>query len=137
MPIARFELPDGRIGRFEVPEGTSPEEAQRLISSSLGQFSFGEAAPTGKKGIGAALGKGFESTVGAAQTTLESLFGADEAARRGLEREKALGQKYQEQIGLDKLKEAYEQRGLTGAGGEFLRQVPLAFAEQGTNIAGA
>ena len=35
MPIARFQLPDGRIGRFEVPEGTSPEQAMQLISSSL------------------------------------------------------------------------------------------------------
>ena len=35
MPIARFEMPDGRIGRFEVPEGTTPEEAQSLISESL------------------------------------------------------------------------------------------------------
>ena len=33
MPIARFELPDGRIGRFEVPEGTTPEQAQQLIES--------------------------------------------------------------------------------------------------------
>jgi len=135
MPIARFELPDGRIGRFEVPEGTSPEQAQQLISKSLGQFSFGEE-PAKKKGFGAALGKGFESTTGAAQTTLESLFGANEAARRGLEREKAIGQKYEEQVGLDKLKEAYEKKGITGAGGELLRQVPLAFAEQAPNIAG-
>lgn len=35
MPIARFEMPDGRIGRFEVPEGTTPEEAQSLIAESL------------------------------------------------------------------------------------------------------
>lgn len=35
MPIARFEMPDGRIGRFEVPDGTTPEEAQRLIQQSL------------------------------------------------------------------------------------------------------
>jgi len=35
MPIARFEMPDGRIGRFEVPEGTTPEEAQKLIQQSL------------------------------------------------------------------------------------------------------
>jgi len=38
MPIARFEMPDGRIGRFEVPEGTTPEQAQTLISQSLGQI---------------------------------------------------------------------------------------------------
>ena len=35
MPIARFEMPDGRIGRFEVPEGTTPEQAQKLIGASL------------------------------------------------------------------------------------------------------
>jgi hypothetical protein len=35
MPIARFEMPDGRVGRFEVPEGTTPEQAQSLISQSI------------------------------------------------------------------------------------------------------
>jgi hypothetical protein len=35
MPIARFEMPDGRIARFEVPEGTTPEQAQQLISQEI------------------------------------------------------------------------------------------------------
>jgi len=35
MPIARFQMPDGRIGRFEVPDGASPEQAQELIAASL------------------------------------------------------------------------------------------------------
>ena len=35
MPIARFQMPDGRIGRFEVPDGTTPEQATQLISQSL------------------------------------------------------------------------------------------------------
>lgn len=35
MPIARFQMPDGRIARFEVPEGTSPEQAQKMIADSL------------------------------------------------------------------------------------------------------
>jgi hypothetical protein len=35
MPVARFEMPDGKIGRFEVPEGTTPEQAQSLIFESL------------------------------------------------------------------------------------------------------
>lgn len=35
MPIARYQMPDGRIGRFEVPDGTTPEQAQALISSFL------------------------------------------------------------------------------------------------------
>jgi hypothetical protein len=133
MPIARFEMPDGRIGRFEVPDGTSPEEAQRLIARSLGNVPAAEEAPK-KKGVGAAFGKGFESTLSSGQTTLESLFGANKAAERGLQRGEEIGKKYEDQIGLDRLKQAYEQRGLTGAGGELLRQVPLALAEQTPNI---
>lgn len=35
MPIARFQLPDGRVARFEVPEGTSPEQAQAMIQAQL------------------------------------------------------------------------------------------------------
>lgn len=35
MPIARFEMPDGRIARFEVPEGTTPEQAQAMIQQHL------------------------------------------------------------------------------------------------------
>jgi hypothetical protein len=94
----------------------------------------GQEAPK-KKGVGAALGKGFESTLSSGQTTLESLFGANKAAERGLQRGEEIGKKYEDQIGLDRLKQAYEQRGLTGAGGELLRQVPLALAEQTPNIA--
>ena len=35
MPVARFEMPDGRIARFEVPEGTTPEQAQAMIQEAL------------------------------------------------------------------------------------------------------
>lgn len=35
MPVARVQLPDGRIGRFEVPEGTTPDQAQSLIQAQL------------------------------------------------------------------------------------------------------
>ncbi len=31
MPIARIQMPDGRIGRFEVPEGTRPEEVESFV----------------------------------------------------------------------------------------------------------
>ena len=36
MPVARFQMPDGRVARFEVPEGTSPEQAQALIQKQIG-----------------------------------------------------------------------------------------------------
>lgn len=37
MPVARFEMPDGRIARFEVPEGTTPEQAQQQIMATMQQ----------------------------------------------------------------------------------------------------
>lgn len=37
MPIARFQMPDGRIARFEVPEGTSPEQAQALMEAHFAE----------------------------------------------------------------------------------------------------
>ena len=37
MPIARFQMEDGRIARFEVPEGTTPEQAQAQMQSILAQ----------------------------------------------------------------------------------------------------
>ena len=35
MPIARFEMPDGKIARFEVPDGTSPEQAQSMFNAQI------------------------------------------------------------------------------------------------------
>lgn len=37
MPVARFQMPDGRVGRFEVPGGTTPEQAQQMIQTHIGQ----------------------------------------------------------------------------------------------------
>jgi hypothetical protein len=42
MPIARFQLEDGRVARFEVPEGTSPEQAQVMMTE---HFSTPKVAP--------------------------------------------------------------------------------------------
>jgi len=43
MPVARFQMPDGRVARFEVPEGTTPEQAQSLMAAQI--QSVGAAAP--------------------------------------------------------------------------------------------
>jgi hypothetical protein len=55
MAIARFEMPDGRIARFEVAEGTTPQQAQAMIAeqmaTSASPMSFGET------GGGAATGR--------------------------------------------------------------------------------
>jgi len=46
MPIARFELPDGRIARFEVPEGTTADQAQKLME---GHFAEPKERTTGEE----------------------------------------------------------------------------------------
>lgn len=55
MPVARFQLPDGRVGRFEVPDGTSPDQATSLIeqhvaSGGVNAPAAAPAAPAGTQG---------------------------------------------------------------------------------------
>lgn len=52
MPIARFEMPDGRIARFEVPDGTTPEQAQAMIAAELPKVGAVGTAPTEPVKIG-------------------------------------------------------------------------------------
>lgn len=39
MPVARYQLADGRIARFEVPDGTTPEQAQQIGADYFAQQS--------------------------------------------------------------------------------------------------
>lgn len=41
MPIAKFQLEDGRVARFEVPDGTSPEQAQAMIKAEIAKQGIG------------------------------------------------------------------------------------------------
>ena len=128
--MAYLQLPNGRY--LKIPEGMSPDQAYNTALEKFPNL-LEEIKP--KKGIGAALGRGAESFIGAGQTTLESLTDASKAAERGLRREETLGEKYADQVSLDKVKEAYEKKGLGAAVGEVGRQIPLALAEQAPNIA--
>jgi len=138
MPIAKFQLPDGRVARFEVPDGTTPQQAEQLMA----QYFAGpkpEAASTRTPGI-------IESGIGGAKklgssirTAIESPFGTEEAAQAGLARSRALEEKTPSALSLEKVKEKY-QEGLLPAAGEVLRQAPSFIAEQlpqlGTAFAG-
>ena len=57
MPIARFQMPDGKIGRFEVPEGTTPEQAHALIQQS--QTTSQEQPKQEPSSILSDIGRGF------------------------------------------------------------------------------
>lgn len=37
MPIARVQLPDGRIGKFEVPQGATPQDIEAFVSKQFSQ----------------------------------------------------------------------------------------------------
>lgn len=60
MPIAKVQLPDGRIGRFEVPEGTTPEQVLEFAAQGSPEKSgidwFRTTAEIGGGMIGGALG---------------------------------------------------------------------------------
>ena len=128
--MAYLQLPNGKY--LKIPEGMSPDQA---YTAALEKFPNILEEPAQKKGLGAALGKGTESTLSSLRTGLEAIVSPEKAAKKGLTRGQELSDKYADQIGTEKLKEAYEKSGIVGAGGELLRQVPLAIAEQLPNLA--
>ncbi len=50
MPVARYELPDGRIARMEVPEGTTPQQAQSMAADYFAN-NTPEAPPQDEKSL--------------------------------------------------------------------------------------
>lgn len=64
MPIARFQMPDGRIARFEVPEGTSPEEAQALMEQAVASGAAAGKQAQPKSGFLPAMKAGWENLKG-------------------------------------------------------------------------
>lgn len=130
MPRYQVEIP-GR-GKFTVesPTELTDEQAYAAVLQDIGN------APPPKKGLMAALGKGAESTLSQLRTGVAGAFGsAEEAAKAGLERGEEISGKYADQIGLDKVKEAYAKDGVLSAAKEVGRQIPLAIAEQAPNLA--
>ena len=126
-------LPDGTS--FKVPNSMGYDEAMSLAKEKYPE-AFAEEAPPRKKGILAQASKGLESLISSGRTTGAALFGdKDAAAKAGLERSRDIGSRYEEGADLEKVKKAYEERGLLSAAGEVVSQVPGAIAEQGANIA--
>ena len=130
MPIYSVQGPDGRIYDIEGPEGASDAEVVSALEAHLA------SQPKPKKGLLAALGKGAESTLSQTRTGAAGAFGsAEEAARAGIQRGEDIGDKYADQIGTEKVKEAYNKDGVIAAAKEIGRQIPLAIAQQAPNLA--
>jgi hypothetical protein len=74
MPIARFEMPDGRIGRFEVPDGTSPEQAQQLIAKAVATQPLKEKPPAEDPGVLSSIAIGAGKTVDSVLDGLTQMY---------------------------------------------------------------
>ena len=137
MPIYKVEGPDGRIYKVEGPAGASEAEILRYVETEVAPALAAQEAekPKKKTGIGAALGKGVESLISSGRTGISALMGSPEdAARAGLARGEDMGQRYEDQVSLEKVQQAYRERGILPAAGEALSQIPAAIAEQVPNI---
>jgi hypothetical protein len=137
MPIYSVQGPDGRIYKVEGPAGASEAEILRYVETQVAPALAEQEAekPKKKTGIGAALGKGVESLISSGRTGISALMGSpEEAAKAGLARGEDMSQRYEDQVSLDKVKQAYAERGILPAAGEALSQIPAAIAEQLPNM---
>jgi len=119
-------------------DAAGDKEAARRLAQIARQMMGDEevAKPKPKEGIGAAVGKGLESLISSGKTAIGSLTGSpEEAAKAALARGEDIDRRYAQQVSLDKVKEAYEKKGVLSAAGEAISQVPAAIAEQIPNIA--
>jgi hypothetical protein len=129
MPLYEIQGPDGKLYEIEGPAGASKEQIVAAIQAKLAE------TPAQKEGLGAAVVGGAKRLGSALQTGVESLFDAEGAAKRGAERQALIGQQYAPGADLEKVKQAYAERGLLPAAGEVISQIPGAFAEQAPNLA--
>lgn len=99
MPIAKFEMPDGRIARFEMPDGATPEQAQEVFSQMAKMSSPAADAPkkpaapevgafrAGLRGLNDGLTFGFADEIsGGLAATLEPLVGTGNPGKTWRER---------------------------------------------------
>ena len=82
MPIARFQMPDGRIARFEVAEGTTPQQAQAMIAEQMATtaspMSFGETG--GGAATGRAVNRGQRNVLAEPRPLESALAGVTKSA---------------------------------------------------------
>ena len=121
------KLPDGRIIGFD--EAVPVEQAQLIVRRD-----FPEAFKK-KEGLGAEFSEGLASLIGGTKTALTAPFAPKDVAKRALLEEQARSAEFESGVSLDKLKKAYEERGLLGGAGELTRQVPLALSGMAPQIA--
>ena len=129
-------LPDGTT--VAIREGETPTQtwarAQRMYPDAFGEK---EEAPTKapKESLLGSAVRGTKSMLGSEQTGLASLFDANKAATEGLARQQQIAAEHPSEDSWEKVKKAYQEKGILSAVGEYGRQIPNAIAEQAPQIA--
>ena len=123
-------LPDGNA--LKVPDEMSYSEAMSLAQQRFPQL-FGEQTAK-EPGFMGRMGRGLESLISTQRTALGSLYDED-YAKKGIERQKKIAEKYGGTDDWEAVKKKYEESGLMSAVGEYLSRVPGALAEQAPQIA--
>ena len=133
MPTYTISAPDGNTYSIEGPEGATQQD---VIQHVLAQNPEAGNPPVKEAGLFAGVKKGIEQLTSQGRTVAGTVTGdANEAAKAALARNKAMQDKYAEQVSMEKVKEAYDKDGILSAAGEVASQVPLAIAEQLPNFA--
>src|SRR5512135_1662644 len=129
-----LRLPDGSVVD-DIPDNVPRDKAYETLRSSypdafqtrrpggwntapLGlPTTVTEEAPRPKKsGVMGSLASGTESLLSSSLTGLQAVAGdAAEAAKAGIARGEQIGQKYTQEIGLQKIKDKYEGEGIGAA----------------------
>ena len=122
-----LELPSGKVVTG-VPDNYKKDELLTILRTKLpDEFPAPEES---------SLKAGAFGLYSGIRTGLEGLVSdPDEAARRGLLRQREYGARYTSGVDFDKTKQIYEEDGLLPASVEFIKQIPSALAEQAANFA--
>lgn len=94
------------------------------------QYARENPPPAPKSGLLASALGATERAISSGRTGIESLFtDPNKAAAAGAERARALGEEYESSTDLQRVLDAYKQRGVIAAGKEAISQFPYALAE--------
>jgi hypothetical protein len=137
MPIAKIQLPDGRIARFEVPEGTTPEQVtafaqtQKFDANQTPEPSLADEVKQSAGNLAAGLVRGAGS-IGATLLTPYDLIAGNTKSIGNPERRKAMDDGLQtmgaetDSFGYGAGKLAGEIAGTAGAGGAIAKGLGFA-----------
>ncbi len=130
MAIYKVQGPDNFIYKFEGPEDATQDEQISYAMQMYDKRQADLAKPVTKT---EALKGGAKRMLSSLETGVSGLFGAEEAAKAGQARQEAITER--SGTDLEKVKQAYQDKGILSAGREVARQVPYAIAEQLPNLA--